>query len=508
VTPQHTKRKIPHLGYQVVDLPLTIGKEIMAYSVSNNQATKIETQHQSIVLETPSEQAFDDLVSLATQICGTPMALINLMDLKRQWFKAIVGLDVEKLLREMRFCRICVEQMDVLIVPDTLADERFATTVEVTCEPHIRFYTGVPLITLEGKAIGTLCVMDSIPRKISSQQVEGLQSLSRLVVKQLEIEGSLDELARLKKDYHQIEESLHQLEKQFLRAQRLECIGTLTSGIAHDLNNILSPILMSVQILKSKCHDERSKQMLTILEKNAQRGANLVKQVLSFVRGIEANHTIIFAKHLILETKQILEQTFPKSVTVNTEIETDLCSVCGDSTQLHQVLMNLCLNARDAMPQGGNLTISAKNLYLDENYVKIHPSAEVGSYIVVSVVDTGVGIPNDLLDRIFEPFFTTKEFGQGTGLGLSTVMGIVKKHNGFITVSSVVGKGTQFQVYLPAAKTTATQLVQNMEVLKKQGEIQQSVGVQEVETKHCASIAVNRQPPVKTLHGKSLLTIN
>jgi PAS domain S-box-containing protein len=261
-----------------------------------------------------------------------------------------------------------------------------------------------------------------------------------------------------------------QLEKQFLRAQRMESIGTLASGIAHDLNNVLSPILMSVQLLKFKCQDQRDRQILTIVENNAKRGANLVKQVLAFARGIEGDRTVLQVKHLISEMKQIVEQTFPKSIKINTEIQSDLWQVRGDSTQLHQVLMNLCLNARDAMPGGGNLSIAAKNIFIDENYARMHLDAKVGSYIVLSVADTGFGIPNELLDRIFEPFFTTKEFGQGTGLGLSTVMGIIKGHNGFITVSSNLGRGTKFKVYLPAIQTHITQPPEDLEMPRGQGQ--------------------------------------
>lgn len=250
----------------------------------------------------------------------------------------------------------------------------------------------------------------------------------------------------------------------------MESIGTLASGIAHDLNNVLSPILMSVQLLQTKYQDRRDRQILSIVENNAKRGANLVKQVLSFARGIEGDRTVLQVKHLILEMKQIVEQTFPKSITVNTEIQPDLWNVCGDSTQLHQVLMNLCLNARDAMSTSGTLTISADNIVIDESYARMHLDAQVGSYIVIKIADTGVGISNELLYRIFEPFFTTKEFGKGTGLGLSTVMGIVKGHGGFISVSSTIGKGTKFKVYLPAVQTDAELSSDDLEMPIGQGQ--------------------------------------
>jgi PAS domain S-box-containing protein len=243
-----------------------------------------------------------------------------------------------------------------------------------------------------------------------------------------------------------------QLEAQFFRAQRLESIGTLASGIAHDLNNILTPVLATAQLLQMKLVDldERSLQMLKVLEANAKRGAELVKQVLSFARGVEGKVTILQTKHLIREIQQIVRETFPKSIELQVETAANLWTVTGNATQLHQVLMNLCVNARDAMPEGGVLEIVAENLTIDESYARLNFDAKPGNYIAITVADSGTGIPKDLFERIFEPFFTTKEVGKGTGLGLSTALGIIKSHRGFITVYSSPEKGTRFKVFLPA----------------------------------------------------------
>ncbi|MEH2237883.1 hybrid sensor histidine kinase/response regulator [Nostoc sp.] len=243
------------------------------------------------------------------------------------------------------------------------------------------------------------------------------------------------------------------LEAQLFRAQRLESIGTLASGIAHDLNNILTPILAGAQLLPLKFPDadERTRHLLEILEINARRGADLVKQVLSFARGVEGKRITLQLKHLIVEVAKILKETFPKSIEVSIDVPQHLWMVSGDSTQLHQVLMNLCVNARDAMANGGTLSISAENLLIDENSARMNLEAKEGPYIVITVFDTGVGIPREILDRIFEPFFTTKDVGKGTGLGLSTVLGIIKSHGGFVNVYSEPGSGTSFKVYLPAA---------------------------------------------------------
>ena len=243
------------------------------------------------------------------------------------------------------------------------------------------------------------------------------------------------------------------LESHLLRAQRMESIGTLAGGIAHDLNNMLTPIMMSLQMFKEKYKDEQSQRLLNILENNSQRSADLIKQVLSFARGVEGERNPLAAKHIITEIEKISKETFPRNIEIRTDIPKDLFTISGDATQLHQVIMNLCVNARDAMPDGGILSISAKNFFIDENYSRMHTEAKIGSYIIVEVSDTGTGIPPKILDRIFEPFFTTKEFGKGTGLGLSTALAIVKSHGGFINVNSEVGKGTTFGVYLPAIKT-------------------------------------------------------
>jgi PAS domain S-box-containing protein len=250
-----------------------------------------------------------------------------------------------------------------------------------------------------------------------------------------------------------------QLESQFFRAQRLESLGTLASGIAHDLNNILTPILGIVEILPLQFPDidDRTQNLLKILNDSTRRGAELVKQILSFTRGVEGKPTCIQIHHLIKEIQRIIKQAFPKNIEAVFDYSKQLWTIEADSTPIHQVLMNLCVNARDAMPDGGTLTIGTENLRIDNSYARIHIDARAGDYIVVSVTDTGIGMTAETIDRIFDPFFTTKEPGKGTGLGLSTSMGIIKSHGGFITVYSEIGKGTCFKVYLPAIDTHATE---------------------------------------------------
>jgi len=243
------------------------------------------------------------------------------------------------------------------------------------------------------------------------------------------------------------------LESQFLRAQRMESIGTLAGGIAHDLNNVLSPILTAVELLQMRLNDESSQRLLNILHTNAVRGGEMIKQVLSFARGVEGEYISLQPAHLIKEIIKILADTMSKNIEITFSVDPDLCSVSGDATQLHQVLMNLCVNARDAMPQGGKLRIEAESVEIDEHYARMNVEARPGKYVSVGVIDTGVGIPEQNLTKIFDPFFTTKEHGQGTGLGLSTVAGIVRSHGGFINIYSEAGRGARFRVYLPAIES-------------------------------------------------------
>jgi len=240
------------------------------------------------------------------------------------------------------------------------------------------------------------------------------------------------------------------LEAQFLRAQRMESIGTLAGGIAHDLNNVLAPLLISVQLLGDKVTDADGRRMLAMLEVNVNRGTDLVRQVLAFGRGVKGERVLVQIAHIAREIKSIVQETFPKSVQFQMEIARDLWKITGDATQIEQVLLNLSVNARDAMPDGGKLSLKMENTSLDQIYADANLESKPGRYVVISMTDTGMGMTREVQDRIFEPFFTTKEHGKGTGLGLSTTLAIVKSHGGFIHCYSEPGKGSTFKVYLPA----------------------------------------------------------
>ncbi|TDU66452.1 PAS domain S-box-containing protein [Prosthecobacter fusiformis] len=533
----------------------------MTPPVPFDEQERLAALHEQAILDTPTEGEFDEITALAAEICGTPIALITLVDETRQWFKSRLGVNVHETPREVAFCSYSICGQGLFIVPDAGIDPRFSQNPLVQGDPHIRFYAGAPLLSDSGSALGTLCVIDRVPRQLTARQQNALAVLSRQVMRQMQFRKQVQTLkenetvlreqatlldkaqdAILVRDLHHrilywnrsaerlygwsaqeaAGRSIHELiyddtdaffsslartlaegewtgelkqvsktgspltvesrwtlvkddqgkpkyilsintdiserkrmEQQFLRAQRMESIGTLAGGIAHDLNNVLAPIMMSIELLKMDERDRTRLNILTTIEASAQRGADMVKQVLSFARGLETQQMNIETSQLLREIEKISQETFNKSIEIRSDIAADLWHVEGDPTQLHQVLINLCVNARDAMAHGGRLTITAKNVNLDAAYEAANMEAQKGPYVRIQVEDTGIGMKPEIQERIFEPFFTTKELGKGTGLGLSTTLAIIKSHGGFIRVHSEPGHGTRFRVYLPAAPNEA-----------------------------------------------------
>jgi PAS domain S-box-containing protein len=301
------------------------------------------------------------------------------------------------------------------------------------------FYIAHQQILLDGEWVGEMNKVDKSGRKLIVEVRWTLvKNASGQPISILAIDTDISEYRKL--------------EDQFLRAQRLESIGTLAGGIAHDLNNILSPIFMAAELLKMRDQDARSSELLATIESSAKRGAEMVGQVLSFARGVEGRKFQVHPRQLISEIETIARDTFLKKSYFKIHAKRDLWTIHGDPTQLQQVLLNLCVNAHDATQDGGDISISAENCLIDEDFAALNLEASVGSYVCLQVSDTGIGIPQHIIDRIFDPFFTTKQGNKGTGLGLSTSLTIVKSHGGFIEVSSVPGEGTRFRVYLPAQR--------------------------------------------------------
>jgi PAS domain S-box-containing protein len=246
------------------------------------------------------------------------------------------------------------------------------------------------------------------------------------------------------------------LETQLLQAQRVESIGTLTSGIAHDLNNVLAPILMGTGLLQLRLKDPADRSLVDTMSSSAHHGADLIQQLLTYARGAQGERSEVRLHTLLKEVDPLIRQSVRGNIHFSLTVDPDTKPVLADATQLKQVILNLCINARDAMPNGGRLSIRVGNVMVDGTWRRRLTDGRSGPHVCLNVADTGNGIPANLIEKIFDPFFTTKEIGKGTGLGLSTVHGIVKSHEGFLKVESDVGIGTTFSIYLPALLASPT----------------------------------------------------
>jgi PAS domain S-box-containing protein len=298
------------------------------------------------------------------------------------------------------------------------------------------------------------CRQDGTPFDLQTEIVttKGARKWVRVSAEaQRDVHGSI---TRVQGAFQDITEH-KRLEQQYLRAQRMESVGTLASGIAHDLNNVLAPILLSIDLLQQDEHDAERLETLTTIEASAKRGAAMVGRLLSFARGADGRREDVQVPALIRELASIVRDTFPKNITFEHHLSPDVWAVQADATQLHQVLVNLCVNARDAMPEGGQITITAKNIVIEDSYAALNIDARSGPFVTIALEDTGTGISEEVIDQIFDPFFTTKEVGKGTGLGLATSLAIVRSHKGFIRVHSSPGTGTRFELYLPAQTSGA-----------------------------------------------------
>lgn len=332
-------------------------------------------------------------------------------------------------------CGVAAHNNTLVVVEDVRHDPRTAKYRNLAERTGIRACWSHPFSDSSGRVLGTFAIYYQNAHSPSADDLKLIVSASQLAA---------------------IATERKQLEEQFLRAQRMEGIGTLAGGIAHDLNNVFAPIIMGAQLLKESAAEEESKPVLANIEKSARRGANLVRQVLTFARGVQGAREVLEVESIVADWEIIAANTFPKNILVARHIAPGLPPIRGDRTQIEQVVMNLCVNARDAMPDGGKLTISARLRRVDAQQARGHPGVTPGDFVELEIADTGIGMNADLLHRIFEPFFTTKKTGQGTGLGLSTALGIVRSHGGFVEVQSALHAGSAFRVFLPATTDLQT----------------------------------------------------
>lgn len=368
--------------------------------------------------------------------------------------------------REMGMPTARVEQWEAVLRRVFSTGATISTEFEFLSPTGIRYFQArcVPELAVDGSIVSVLAIV----RDLSDSWLAAQEIRQKAVPSDISKAGHPCAILTIDRDITQ-----QQLESQIPRAQQLESLGTLAGGIAHDLNNVLTPILAVAQLLPLALPDlnARQQRLLKILDDSSRRGADMVRQILTFARGFDGDLGPVAIGQFLVELQATIESTLPTSIALDLDLATpELWLVAANTEHLERAFANFCLNARDAMPNGGTLHISAENRVIDQTDARINLAAKAGAYVTISFKDSGTGIAPEHIDRIFEPFFTTKAFGAGTGLGLSTAMGIIKHHRGFVTVSSIVGQGTQFQVFLPAIDITAIP-VANPELPHGQGEL-------------------------------------
>lgn len=414
-----------------------------------DEARRIDALEHFEILDTRQEPAFDDIVQLATVLCDVPIALVSLVDRERQWFKACIGLDVEETHRDLAFCAHAIlEPANLLIVEDAGLDPRFKDSPLVLGPPYIRFYAGAPIITDNGHALGTVCVIDTVPRTLSVSQYNALQALAR----------QTSALLQLRKLNHQQAEQARVLSRQIIEAladgddqhapfqqkQRVASVGQLTSGIAHDFNNLLQSISVNFQLIERKAHQPDDVLRWSSMGLQAvAKGAGLISHLLAFSKDAAPNLQPMDISARIDSMKDLLGRVLGPEVRLEFVFYPIPLKVVCDATQLEAAMLNMLINARDAMGNTGRIRVTTHTLTL-----KGDAELADGHYLELSVCDDGPGMLPEVAEHAFEPFFSTKKEGKGSGLGLAQVYGFALKAGGLARMHSQPGKGTTLQLLL------------------------------------------------------------
>ncbi len=393
-----------------------------------NEIARLEALHQYEILDTISETAFDDLTRLATQVCGTPIALISLIDDSRQWFKSKFGLNAESTSRDLGFCAHAILQPnDVLIVPDTLLDTRFANNPLVTSEPHIRFYAGVPLITPQKYALGTLCVIDRVPRELTPEQVEALRALSRQVIAQIELRHNLHKLKCIKNDER-------------------EHIEDFICAVSHDLRTPLLATRATLRAMVGGAFGSVSDTLREVLEDCTQVNKDLLKLVETLLDvsryqtevGKTLNGEILNWKNIFVEAIMRSSASNSQKSAISYKIPCSLPTVYGDELEIQQVVQKLLDNA------------------VRMSDMQVQVSLEVASQgvdrVKVSVQDNGTGIAPQEKEKLFHSFVQARGRRSKSGLDLYLCRQIIEAHRGIIGVESTIGNGSTFWFTLPISQ--------------------------------------------------------
>ena len=407
------------------------------------------------VLDSPAEPGFDDIVVLATQLCNAPIGLVSLVDRERQWFKACVGLDVRQTHRDLAFCAHAIlAPDDVLVVEDATQDPRFSQSPLVLGPPYIRFYAGAPIVSREGAAVGTVCVIDTVPRTLDEGQLNALQALARQTSAQLELRllsdqrerQAADLAARLDQVLSEHRDTLETLS----HAQRVSSLGQLTASIAHDFNNLLQAVSASLQMTRLKSRKPLEVERLADIGLQAvKQGGQLIRHLLAFARREEPSMQAVAVDQRIADNRELFTRALGSGMSLKFDLLASPHSVVCDGHQLDAALLNLLVNARDALQGNGEIRIRTH-----PQTVRGDTQLEDGLYLSLSVCDDGPGIAPDLLSQVFEPFYTTKGAAQGTGLGLAQVYGFALNAGGIARINSQPGLGTTVTLWLKVQPTS------------------------------------------------------
>lgn len=423
-----------------------------------DEARRLQALQDLELLDSLPEQAFDDLAELAKAICQVPIALVSLIDVDRQWFKACVGLDASQTPRDEAFCAHAILTPDeLMVVPNAELDPRFATNPLVLHAPYIRFYAGAPIISPSGHPLGTLCVIDQTPRDLSAEQYSALQALARQVgvllgLREAQLQREKENLLLSRQVIEALADDLA-VHAPLRHGQRIATVGQLASGIAHDFNNTLQAINSTLQLIDRRAERPADiKHLVGLGQRAVTHAAELVARLQSFAR-VDNRQPQRFC---VVERVASGCDLYSRLIGPQIDLGLDLCAAPlaleADATQLEAALLNLLVNARDALAGPGEIVIG-----VSEQQVSGDAELDDGEYIRLSVRDNGPGMPAEVAERAFEPFFTTKAGGDGTGLGLAQVYAFASKTGGTARVSSAPGQGTELVLWLkaPAAEATA-----------------------------------------------------
>lgn len=409
-----------------------------------NELERLKVLHSYRVLDTPTESAFDDLTLLASQICGTPIALVSLIDESRQWFKSHKGLDATETHRDISFCGHAILESDTFIIEDALKDERFSDNPLVIDSPLIRFYAGAQLTSPDGYNIGTLCVIDHQPKKLTSEQIEALNALARKVVSELELRKALENVKKEKEQLVATQKIVTEQQAKLVAASKFSALGEMAGGIAHEINNPLAIIEGKTSNLIYEAETDLIQKEKLIkdlgrIQMTVDRISKIVKGLSSYSRNSEKDSFEGSSLEKIINDSLDLcrEKITKKDIQLKLNIQDDLKIMCRPQ-QIGQIIINLLSNSLDAIE------------HLEEKWIEVN-TEKLGNAILIKVTDSGSGIPMLIQDKLMDPFFTTKEVGKGTGLGLSISKGIAEEHGGSLTLNSTSPR-TQFILKLPAAR--------------------------------------------------------